>query len=50
MRHSLLREVLVILLIAIISQQLIISGDIETNPGPKRGGKNYIYSVALECV
>ena len=39
LRRSLLRDVLIILLIAIISQQLIVlSGDIETNPGPKRGG------------
>ena len=36
LRRSLLRDLLVILLIAIISQQLIISGDIETNPGPTR--------------
>ena len=28
------------LLVAFISQQLILSGDIETNPGPKLGGKN----------
>ena len=33
LQRSLLRDVL-ILLIAIIFQQLIISGDIETNPGP----------------
>ena len=34
----------VLLLIAIISQQLlIISGDIETNPGPKRKGESYHY-------
>ena len=43
LRSSLLREVFVILLmvllIAIIFQQLIISGDIETNPGPKREGE-----------
>ena len=40
LRRSLLRDVLIILLIAIISQQLIVlSGDIETNPGPKHGGK-----------
>ena len=36
LRRSLLRDLLIILLIAIISQQLIISGDIETNPGPTR--------------
>ena len=36
-----LKDVLIILLtvIAVISQLLIISGDIETNPGPKRGGE-----------
>ena len=43
LRSSLLREVFVILLmvllIAIIFQQLIISGDIETNPGPKHEGE-----------
>ena len=39
LRRSLLRDVIIILLIAILSQQLIISGDIETNPGPKHGGK-----------
>ena len=43
LRRSLLRDVLIILLIAIISQQLIVlSGDIETNPGPKHGGM-YVY-------
>ena len=38
---SQLRVVLIILLtvIAVISQLLIISGDIETNPGPVRGGE-----------
>ena len=36
LRRSLLRDTLIILLIAITSQQLIISGDIETNPGPTR--------------
>ena len=43
LRSSHLREVfvvlLMVLLIAIIFQQLIISGDIETNPGPKREGE-----------
>ena len=40
LRRSLLRDVLIILLITIISQQLIVlSGDIETNPGPKHKGK-----------
>ena len=34
LRRSLLRDLLVILLIAIVSRQLVISGDIETNPGP----------------
>ena len=36
LRRSLLRDLLIVLLIAIVSQQLIISGDIETNPGPTR--------------
>ena len=47
-----LKDVLIILLtvIAVISQLLIISGDIETNPGPKRGGEkininDYYYSL-----
>ena len=39
LRRSLFRDILIILLIAIVSQELIISGDIETNPGPKHGGK-----------
>ena len=43
LHSSHLREVFVILLmvllIAIIFQQLIISGDIETNPGPKHEGE-----------
>ena len=38
-RRSLLREAVITLLIAIISQLLIIAGDIETNPGPKHGGE-----------
>ena len=38
--HSLLREAVITLLIAIISQLLMIAGDIETNPGPKHGGEN----------
>ena len=37
---SLLAAVFITLLIAIISQLLMIAGDIETNPGPKHGGKN----------
>ena len=41
LRHSLLRDVLIILLIAIIAQQLVVlSGDIETNPGPKHRGES----------
>ena len=31
---DLLRDAVVMLLIAIVSQLLILSGDIETNPGP----------------
>ena len=45
LRRSLL-YVLIILLITIISQLLIMSGDIETNPGPRRGGE-YMYICDL---
>ena len=38
--RSLLGEAVITLLIAIISQLLMIAGDIETNPGPKHGGEN----------
>ena len=37
---SLLKDAVITLLIAIISQLLMIAGDIETNPGPKHGGEN----------
>ena len=37
--RSLLRDAVITLLIAIISQLLMIAGDIETNPGPKHGGE-----------
>ena len=51
--HCVLREVLINVLIAIIFQLLIISGDIETNPGPsKRGGKKctfYQHFTSLFC-
>ena len=40
LHRSLLRDAVITLLIAIISQLLMIAGDIETNPGPKREGKN----------
>ena len=39
---SLLAAVFITLLIAIISQLLMIAGDIESNPGPKHGGENII--------
>ena len=39
-QRSLLRDAVITLLIAIISQLLMIAGDIETNPGPKHGGEN----------
>ena len=38
--RSLLRDAVITLLIAIISQLLMMAGDIETNPGPKHGGEN----------
>ena len=40
LHRSLLREAVITLLIAIISQLLMTAGDIETNPGPKHGGEN----------
>ena len=39
---SLLAAMFITLLIAIISQLLMIAGDIETNPGPKHRGENVI--------
>ena len=40
MQCYLLRDAVIILLIAIASQLLMIAGDIESNPGPKHGGEN----------
>ena len=40
LHRSLLRDAVITLLIAIISQLLMIAGDIESNPGPKHGGEN----------
>ena len=39
LHRSLLRDAVITLLIAIISQLLMIAGDIESNPGPKHGGE-----------
>ena len=39
LHRSLLRDAVITLLIAIISQLLMMAGDIETNPGPKHGGE-----------
>ena len=36
LRRSVLKSVLTILVIAVISQLLVISGDVETNPGPAK--------------
>ena len=38
--RSLVRDAVITLLIAVISQLLMIAGDIEINPGPKHGGEN----------
>ena len=40
LHRSLLRDAVITLLIAIISQLLMVAGDVETNPGPKHGGEN----------
>ena len=46
LHRSLLRDAVITLLIAIISQLLMIAGDIETNPGPKHGGEvTEVYDV-----
>ena len=39
LRRSVFKSVLMILVIAVISQLLVISGDVETNPGPKLKGE-----------
>ena len=39
LRRSVFKSVLMILVIAVISQLLVISGDVETNPGPKHRGE-----------
>ena len=49
LQHSLLRDAL-ILLIAIIFQQLIISGDIETNPGPGERLAVYLCHVHIRHI
>ena len=49
LHRSLLRDAVVTLLIAIISQLLMIAGDIETNPGPKHGGENEPYYPLHVC-
>ena len=47
LRRSVFKSVLMILVIAVISQLLVISGDVETNPGP-RGEHVYNHKV-FEC-
>ena len=45
--RSVFKSILIILVIAVISQLLVISGDVETNPGPKHRGEpclSYMYS------
>ena len=39
LRRSVFKSVLMILVIAVISQLLVISGDVETNPGPRLRGE-----------
>ena len=48
---SLLRDAVITLLIAIIlSQLLMIAGDIETNPGPKHGGELRVLYFCLKVI
>ena len=42
LHRSLLRDAFIALVIAIISQLLIMAGDIETNPGPKHRGETLV--------
>ena len=48
--RSLLRDAVITLLIAVISQLLMVAGDIESNPGPKHGGEVYIVFLHLPAV
>ena len=50
LHRSLLRDAVITLLIAIISQLLMIAGDIETNPGPKHGGENDYHVMLYFCL
>ena len=48
LRRSVFKSVLMILVIAVISQLLVISGDVETNPGPR--GEHTVYNhKVFEC-
>ena len=51
LHRSLLRDAVITLLIAIISQLLMIAGDIETNPGPKQRGENepFLFTNLTQC-
>ena len=43
------KNVLMILVIAVISQLLVISGDVETNPGPRLRGKPQALMYMYMC-
>ena len=43
LHRSLLRDAFIMLVIAIISQLLIMAGDVETNPGPKHRGETIVW-------
>ena len=51
LRRSVFKNVLIILIIAVISQLLVISGDVETNPGPRLRGElpalMYMYCTCI---
>ena len=50
-RSSVFKSVLIIsIIIAVISQLLIISGNVETNPGPKRNGELLHVAVHYQSV
>ena len=49
LRRSVFKSVLMILVIAVISQLLVISGDVETNPGPRLRGEPQALMYMYMC-
>ena len=49
LHRSVFKSVLIILIIAVISQLLVISGDVETNPGPRLRGEPQALMYMYMC-